>query len=82
MKNIIFILAIFTSFNLFSQTNVVADTTKQFVNQPMIAQGVDISKANPNEQGFILYMESLSDERALELLRSMVKGEIVYKKEN
>ena len=82
MKNLIFILAIFTSFNLFSQTNVVVDTTKQFVNQPMIVQGVDISNVNPNEQGFILYMESLSDERAFTLLKSMVKGEIVYKKED
>lgn len=82
MKNLIFILAIFTSFNLFSQTNVVMDTTKQSVNQPVIVRGVDITNASPNEKEFILYMETLSDQEANKLLKSMVKGEIVYKKED
>jgi hypothetical protein len=78
MKSLIFILSLFTSFNLFSQTNNVSDTTKQ----SLVVRNINISETNPNEQGFILYMESLSDERAFALLKSMVDGEIVYKKKD
>lgn len=81
MKTLIFISALFLSFVSFSQTKPTTpiDTTKQVQTNPNIVRGVDISKATPNEQGLINYMETLSDEQALEFLKSFVVGEIVYK---
>ncbi|MFM7387829.1 MAG: hypothetical protein ACKO5L_06685, partial [Bacteroidota bacterium] len=49
---------------------------------PTIIRGVDISKMSPNEQGLVMYMETLSDVEAFELLKTLVSGEIVYKKKN
>lgn len=37
---------------------------------------------SPNEQGLVMYMETLSDVEAFELLKTLVSGEIVYKKKN
>ena len=49
---------------------------------PTIIRGVDISKMSPNQQGLVMYMETLSDVEAFELLKTLVSGEIVYKKKN
>lgn len=81
MKTLFISLFIFISSNLFGQTTntVQSDTLKKPYSQSNIVRGVDISKATPNEQGLINYMETLSDEEALEVLKSFVVGEIVYK---
>jgi hypothetical protein len=47
---------------------------------PTIIRGIDISTASPNQQDFILFMETLSDEQAFEILKTLVSGEIHYKK--
>ena len=49
---------------------------------PTIIRGVDLSKMSPNERDLVLFMETLSDAEALELLKILVSGEIVYKKKN
>jgi hypothetical protein len=81
MKTLFISLFIFISPNLFGQTTntVQSDTLKKTYSQSNIVRGVDITKSTPNEQGLINYMETLSDEEALELLKSFVVGEIVYK---
>jgi hypothetical protein len=45
----------------------------------LIIRGIDISNAPPEQQQIILYMETLTQEQAFELLKTFVKGEIVYK---
>lgn len=81
MKTFFITLSFLLTSNLFSQTikNNLSDTTKNITHNTNIVRGVDISKATPNEQGLINYMETLSDEQALEFLKSFVVGEIVYK---
>ena len=44
--------------------------------------GVDISKASPNEQGLINYMDTLSDENTLQLFKSVSNSEIILKEGN
>ena len=43
-----------------------------------IVNGKDISTMSPNEQGLIIFMESLKDEQAFEFLKLFVVGEIHY----
>jgi hypothetical protein len=85
MKTFSFFLFLSLTSGVFSQeTTKTKGITQEPVNQktePIIARGIDITEASPNEQGFILYMETLTDEEAMRLLRSMVDGEIVYKKD-
>jgi hypothetical protein len=85
MKTFSFLLLLFVSSGGFSQeTTKTKGIISEPVNQktePIIVSGIDITEASPNEQGLILYMETLTDEEAMRLLRSMVKGEIVYKTE-
>jgi len=85
MKTLFFLLYLSLSSGVFSQeTTKTKGITPEPVNQktePIIVRGIDITEASPNEQGFILFMETLTDEEAMRLLRSMVKGEIVYKTE-
>lgn len=45
---------------------------------PKIVNGKDISTMSPNEQGLIIFMESLTDEQAFEILKLFVVGEIHY----
>ena len=81
MKTFFLTLSLFVTSNLLSQTNVTlpSDTTKNITNNSKIVRGIDISKTSENEQGLIMYMESLSDEDALEFLKTFVVGEIIYK---
>lgn len=81
MKTFLITLSLLLTSNLFSQTikNDLSDTTKIITPNTNVVRGVDISKATPNEQGLINYMETLSDEQALEFLKSFVVGEIVFK---
>ena len=81
MKTFLITLSLLLTSNLFSQTikNNLSDTTKIITHNTNVVRGVDISKASPNEQGLINYMETLSDEQALDFLKSFVVGEIVYK---
>jgi hypothetical protein len=85
MKTFSFFLFLSLTSVVFSQeTTKTSVITQEPVNQktePIIVRGIDITEASPNEQGFILYMETLTDEEAMRLLRSMVNGEIVYKTE-
>lgn len=84
MKTLIFISTLFLSFVSFSQTKPTTpiDTTKQVQKTPNIVRGVDISNASPNQQEFITYMETLSDVEAFEILKTLVSGEIKYKKKD
>jgi hypothetical protein len=83
MKTFSFLLFLSLTSGVFSQeTTKTTVITPEPVNQktePIIIRGIDITEASPNEEGFILFMETLTDEEAMRLLRSMVKGEIVFK---
>jgi hypothetical protein len=85
MKTFSFFLFLSLTSGVFSQENTkTTGITQEPVSQktePIVVRGIDITEASPNEQGFILFMETLTDEEAMRLLRSMVKGEIVYKTE-
>lgn len=84
MKTLIFISILFLSFVSFSQTKptTLIDTTKQTQTNTNIVRGVDISKASPNEQELIMHMETLTDVEAFEILKTLVSGEIKYKKKD
>lgn len=84
MKTLIFISALFLSFVSFSQTKPTTpiDTTKQVQTNPNIVGGVDISNAIPNEKQLIMYMETLTYEQKLEVLKLFVVGEIYFKEKN
>ena len=84
MKTLIFISSLFLSFVSFSQTKPTTpiDTTKQTQTTPNIVGGVDISKASPNEKQLIMYMETLTYEQKLEVLKLFVVGEIYFKEKN
>ena len=85
MKTFSFLLFLSLTFGVFSQeptkTKVITPKPVNQKTEPILVRGIDITEASPHEQGLILYMETLTDEEAMRLLRSMVKGEIVYKKE-
>lgn len=72
------------SFVSFSQTKPTTpiDTTKQTQTNPNIVGGVDISNASPNEKQLIMYMETLTYEQKLEVLKLFVVGEIYFKEKN
>ena len=86
MKSIVITATILTSFNLFSQAIPSKESDSKIKSQDhkSLVRGVDISKASPNEQGLIHYMETLTEKETLEFLKSFVDGEIVFKetKEN
>lgn len=74
---IIFLTACVTSKSTNCESNV-----GELENQSHIIRGIDISKAPPNQQQIILYMETLTDEQAFEFLKMFVSGEIIYKKDS
>jgi hypothetical protein len=76
MKTKLITAAILTSFSLFSQA-IPSKVSVSIIKS--LGRGVDISKASPNEQGLICYMDRLSDKDAQEFLKSFVDGEIVFK---
>jgi hypothetical protein len=84
MKTILFTASFLTSFNLFSQVNAtqMVDSSTKLQNASTDVRGVDVSKASPNEQGLIQYMETLSDDAALDFLKSITNGALVLKDEN
>lgn len=84
MKTILFTASFLTSLNLFSQVNAtqMVDSSTKLKNVSTDIRGVDISKASPNEQGLIQYMETLSDDAALDFLKSITNGALVLKDEN
>lgn len=71
----------FCSFSQQTQKSLNNTANKPQDNSDRI-RGIDNSNASLNEQGLIKYMETLSDEDALEFLKSFTKGEIALKKEN
>ncbi len=81
MKILLITISFLPTYGLFSQlkSEPISDSIKKIQINPKYVRGIDISKASPNEQGLILYMETLSDKEALEFLKSFVVGEIVYK---
>lgn len=84
MKTLIFISTLFLSFVSFSQTKPTTpiDTTKQTQTNPNIVHGVDISNATSNEKELIMYMETLTYEEKLKVLKLFVVGEIYFKEKN
>lgn len=74
---IIFLTACVTSKNTNCEPNV-----GELENQNHIIRGIDISKAPPNQQQIILHMETLTDEQAFEILKTLVSGEIIYKRDS
>lgn len=82
MKFYIYTALLTISLQAKAQSTIVPKDSVLKQPTPTIIRGVDISKMSPNEQGLVMYMETLSDVEAFELLKTLVSGEIVYKKRN
>ncbi len=72
---VIILCSVLIQKDLFAQT----DSSLQANSNAEVIRGIDISIAPPNEQGLIRYMETLTDEEALEFLKSFVDGKIIMK---
>jgi hypothetical protein len=81
MKTTIFAAFLMMGLHAKAQNTAAPVDSSLKISNPTIIRGFDISKMSPNEQGLVMYMETLSHEEALELLKLFVIGEIVYKKE-
>ena len=82
MKFYIYPALLTISLHAMAQSTIVPKDSVLKQPTPTIIRGVDISKMSPNEQGLVMYMETLSDVEAFELIKTLVSGEIVYKKKN
>lgn len=82
MKKTLASICFLISNSLFSQINqALLDSEVTDTNKKVLVREIDISKASANEQGLIHYMETLSDEAALDFLKSFTNGALVLKEE-
>jgi hypothetical protein len=83
MKKLILTVAIFTSFNLFSQTSSVTppDTLKNSNTEMILVKRAPTTGMDEIETGIIKYMETLTYEEKLDVLKSFCVGGVVYLKD-
>jgi len=76
MKNLIFISFLFFSSFIFGQANLQIKESKD----SLITNNIETNKVYNGEESLIIYLNKMSDEQLLKLLKEqLIIGEIVYK---